>query len=253
VNIKEHGAVVTGGASGLGRAAAEALHAAGAKVAILDVNAKAAEKVAHSLGGFAAACDVTSADGTAAALHVAEQAIGPIRVCLNCAGVGPARRILGRDGPMNLEDFARVVQINLIGTFNVLRLVSAQMAKLDPLPSGERGVIINTASIAAYEGQVGQAAYASSKGGVASLTLPAAREMARHAIRVLAIAPGIFETPLLHALPEAAQQSLAAAIPFPSRLGRPAEFASLVMHMVENAMLNGEVVRIDGAIRLAAK
>ena len=252
MNIKEHGAVITGGASGLGRAAAEALHAAGAKVAILDVNAKAAEEVAHSLGGFAADCDVTSADGTAAALHAAEQAIGPIRVCLNCAGVGPAKRILGRDGPMNLKDFERVVQINLIGTFNVLRLVSAQMAKLDPLPSGERGVIVNTASIAAYEGQVGQAAYASSKGGVASLTLPAAREMARHAIRVLAIAPGIFETPLLHALPDAAQQSLAAAIPFPSRLGRPAEFASLVMHMVENAMLNGEVVRIDGAIRLAA-
>lgn len=252
MNIKGHGAVVTGGASGLGRAAVEALHAAGAKVAILDVNAKAAEEVAHSLGGFAVACDVTSADGTAIALNAAEQAIGPLRVCLNCAGVGPAKRILGREGPMNLDDFARVVQINLIGTFNVLRLVSAQMAKLDPLPSGERGVIINTASIAAYEGQVGQAAYASSKGGVASLTLPAAREMARHAVRVLAIAPGIFETPLLHALPQAAQQSLAAAIPFPSRLGRPAEFASLVMHMVENAMLNGEVVRIDGAIRLAA-
>jgi NAD(P)-dependent dehydrogenase (short-subunit alcohol dehydrogenase family) len=171
---------------------------------------------------------------------------------VSCAGVGPAKRILGRDGPMNLDDFARVVQINLIGTFNVLRLVSAQMAKLDPLPSGERGVIINTASIAAYEGQVGQAAYASSKGGVASLTLPAAREMARHAIRVLAIAPGIFETPMLHSLPEAAQQSLAASIPFPSRLGRPSEFASLVMHMIENAMLNGEVVRIDGAIRLSA-
>lgn len=252
MNIKGHGAVVTGGASGLGRAAVEALHAAGAKVAILDVNAKAAEEVAHSLGGFAVACDVTSADGTAIALNAAEQAIGPLRVCLNCAGVGPAKRILGREGPMNLDDFARVVQINLVGTFNVLRLVSAQMAKLDPLPSGERGVIINTASIAAYEGQVGQAAYASSKGGVASLTLPAAREMARHAVRVLAIAPGIFETPLLHALPQAAQQSLAAAIPFPSRLGRPAEFASLVMHMVENAMLNGEVVRIDGAIRLAA-
>lgn len=252
MNVKGQGAVVTGGASGLGRAAAEALRAAGAKVAILDVNAKAAEEIAASLDGFAASCDVTSADGTATALAAAEQAVGPIRVCLNCAGVGPAKRILGRDGPMNLDDFARVVQINLIGTFNVLRLVSAQMAKLDPLPSGERGVIINTASIAAYEGQVGQAAYASSKGGVAALTLPAAREMARHAIRVLAIAPGIFETPLLHALPEAAQQSLAAAIPFPSRLGRPDEFAALVMHMVENAMLNGEVVRIDGAIRLSA-
>lgn len=252
MDIIGQGAVITGGASGLGRATAAALHAAGARVAILDLNAKAAEEVAASLGGFAAVCDVTSAGDTEAALKAAENAIGPVRVCVNCAGVGPAKRILGRDGPMDLEAFARVVQINLIGTFNVLRLVSAQMAKFDPLPSGERGVVINTASIAAYEGQVGQAAYASSKGGVASLTLPAARELARHAIRVLAIAPGIFETPMLHALPEAAQQSLAAAIPFPSRLGRPEEFAALVMHMVGNTMLNGEVVRIDGAIRLAS-
>ena len=237
MDVTGQGAVVTGGASGLGQATAEALHAAGARIAILDVNAKAADETARSLGGFAAACDVTSADGSASALNAAENAVGPIRICVNCAGVGPAKRILGRDGPMDLDAFARVVQINLIGTFNVLRLVSAQMAKLDPLHSGERGVIINTASIAAYEGQVGQAAYASSKGGVASLTLPAARELARHAIRVLAIAPGIFETPMLHALPEAAQQSLAAAIPFPSRLGRPEEFAGLVMHMVGNAML----------------
>jgi NAD(P)-dependent dehydrogenase (short-subunit alcohol dehydrogenase family) len=160
--------------------------------------------------------------------------------------------VLGKKGPFPLDRFAAIVKINLIGTFNVLRLVSAQMAKLAPLPSGERGVIINTASIAAYEGQVGQAAYASSKGGVASLTLPAAREMARHGIRVLAIAPGIFETPMLHALPEAAQQSLAAAIPFPSRLGKPSEFAALALHMIDNEMLNGEVVRIDGAIRLSA-
>lgn len=252
MNISGHGAVVTGGASGLGRAAAEALHAAGAKVAILDVNARAAEQVASGLGGFAAACDVTSADDTASALSAAEEAIGPIRACINCAGVGPAKRILGRDGPMNIDDFARVVQINLIGTFNVLRLASAQMAKLEPLPDEERGVVINTASIAAYEGQVGQAAYASSKGGVASLTLPAARELARYGIRVLAIAPGIFETPMLQALPDTAQQSLAAAIPFPTRLGRPSEFAALVMHMVENTMLNGEIVRIDGAIRLTA-
>jgi NAD(P)-dependent dehydrogenase (short-subunit alcohol dehydrogenase family) len=252
MNISGHGAVVTGGASGLGRAAAEALHAAGAKVAILDVNARAAEQVASGLGGFAAACDVTNADDTASALGATEEAIGPIRACINCAGVGPAKRIISRDGPMNLDDFARVVQINLIGTFNVLRLASAQMAKLEPLPDGERGVVINTASIAAYEGQVGQAAYASSKGGVASLTLPAARELARYGIRVLAIAPGIFETPMLQALPDTAQQSLAAAIPFPTRLGRPSEFAALVMHMVENTMLNGEVVRIDGAIRLTA-
>ena len=252
MDVKNQGAVVTGGASGLGRAAAEALHAAGARVAILDLNAKAAEDVAKSISGAAIACDVTSADGVASALKAAEQAVGPIRVCVNCAGIGPAKRILGRDGPMELEDFVRVVQINLIGTFNVLRLVSAPMSKLDPLPTGERGVIINTASIAAYEGQVGQAAYAASKGGVASLTLPAAREMARHAIRVLAIAPGIFETPMLHALPEAAQNALAEAIPFPKRLGRPQEFAALVMHMIDNVMLNGEVVRIDGATRLSA-
>jgi NAD(P)-dependent dehydrogenase (short-subunit alcohol dehydrogenase family) len=252
MKISGYGAVVTGGASGLGRAAAEALHAAGAKVAILDVNAKAAEQTASGLGGFAVACDVTSADNTASALSAAEGAIGPIRVCINCAGIGPAKRILGRDGPMNLDDFVRVVQINLIGTFNVLRLVSAQMAKNEPVPDGERGIVINTASIAAYEGQVGQAAYASSKGGVASLTLPAARELARYGIRVLAIAPGIFETPMLQTLPDTVQQSLAAAIPFPTRLGRPSEFAALVLHMVENTMLNGEVVRIDGAIRLTA-
>lgn len=253
MKVKGQGVVITGGASGLGRATAEALHTAGAKVAILDVNAETAEEVARSLGGFATVCDVTSADGTASALKAAEDAVGPIRACVNCAGVGPAKRILGRDGPMTIDDFARVVQINLVGTFNVLRLVGALMASLDPFPSGERGVIINTASIAAYEGQVGQAAYASSKGGVASLTLPAARELAQYGIRVLAIAPGIFETPMLHALPGAARQSLAAAIPFPTRLGRPSEFAALVMHMVENSMLNGEVVRIDGAIRLAAR
>lgn len=252
MNIAGQGAVVTGGASGLGRATAEALHAAGARVAILDINAKAAEEAAATLGGFAAACDVTGADQTASALNAAEDAIGPIRICVNCAGVGPAKRILGRDGPMDLDAFARVVQINLIGTFNVLRLASAQMAKHGALPDGERGIIINTASIAAYEGQVGQAAYASSKGGVASLTLPAARELARHGIRVLAIAPGIFETPMLHALPDAAQQSLAAAIPFPARLGRPSEFAALAVHMIENTMLNGEVIRLDGAIRLAS-
>jgi NAD(P)-dependent dehydrogenase (short-subunit alcohol dehydrogenase family) len=252
MDIAGQGAVITGGASGLGRAAAEALHRSGARIAILDVNAAAAEEVAKSMDGFAAACDITSADGTAEALQAAEKSIGPIRICMNCAGVGPAKLVLGRAGPMPLDDFARVVQINLIGTFNVLRLVSAQMSKQEPLASGERGVIVNTASIAAFEGQVGQAAYASSKGGVVSLTLPAARELARHAIRVLAIAPGIFETPMLQALPQAAQESLATAIPFPSRLGSPSEFAALAVHLVENAMINGEVVRIDGAIRLSA-
>ncbi len=251
MNIRGQGAIVSGGASGLGRATAEALHAAGVRVAILDIDTKAAQDTAGPLGAFVATCDVTSAEETTSAVQAAQEAIGPIRVCVNCAGVGPAKRILGRDGPMDLDAFTRVVQINLIGSFNVLRLLSAQMAKLEPMADGERGLIVNTASIAAYEGQVGQAAYAASKGGVASLTLPAARELARYGVRVLAIAPGIFETPMLHALPEAAQQSLAAAIPFPSRLGRPAEFAALVMHMIENTMLNGEVVRLDGAIRLS--
>jgi NAD(P)-dependent dehydrogenase (short-subunit alcohol dehydrogenase family) len=251
--IDGHTAIVTGGASGLGRAAAEALAARGARVAILDANADAARDAADVLGATAVVCDVRNTDSVAAALRSVKERAGTPRICINCAGIGPAKRIIGRDGPLALEDFARVVEVNLVGTFNVLRLVAADMAKLDPLRDGERAVVINTASIAAYEGQVGQAAYAASKGGVVSLTLPAARELAQYGIRVLAIAPGIFLTPMLRALPDPAQQSLADAMPFPRRLGDPAEFAALALHLVENVMLNGEVVRLDGAIRLAPR
>ena len=253
MRIEGQSAIVTGGASGLGRATAAALVARGARVAILDANAEAATAAAAILGAFAVTCDVRSADSMAAAIARAKERAGPPRICVHCAGVGPAKRILGRQGPMALEDFTRVIDINLIGTFNMLRLVAAEMAVLDPLADGERGVIVNTASVAASDGQVGQAAYAASKGAVVSLTLPAARELAQHGIRVLAIAPGIFLTPMLRALPETVQQSLADAIPFPHRLGDPAEFAALALHMVENVMLNGEVVRLDGGIRLAPR
>jgi NAD(P)-dependent dehydrogenase (short-subunit alcohol dehydrogenase family) len=253
VQIERQCAIVTGGASGLGRATAAALVARGAGVAILDANAAAAAAAAETLGAAAVTCDVRSADSVAAALRAVKERVGAPRICVNCAGIGPAKRILGREGAIPLQDFSHVVDVNLIGTFNVLRLVAAEMAALDPLQDGERGVVINTASIAAYEGQIGQAAYAASKGGVLSLTLPAARELAQHGIRVLAIAPGIFLTPMLRALPEPTQRSLAEAIPFPQRLGDPAEFAALALHMVENTMLNGEVVRLDGAIRLAPR
>jgi len=245
--IKGQSALVTGGASGLGRATAIALHTAGARVLILDMNREAAEGLAGEIDGIAISADVSNADSLADALNTMD----PFRICVHCAGIGPAKRILGRDGPMKLENFARVIEINLIGTFNVMRLAASRMAALPPLAGGERGVIINTASIAAFEGQIGQAAYAASKGGVAALTLPAAREFAQFGIRVLAIAPGIFATPMLRALPEAAQTALGQAIPFPKRLGEPGEFAALAVHMIENMMLNGEVVRIDGAIRLA--
>jgi NAD(P)-dependent dehydrogenase (short-subunit alcohol dehydrogenase family) len=253
MQIEGQAAIVTGGASGLGRATAAALASRGARVAILDVHAEAAREAADALGATAVTCDVGSADAVMAALRVVKERVGTPRICVGCAGIGPAKRILGRNGPQPLEDFARVIAVNLIGTFNVLRLVAADMATLDPMSDGERGVVINTASIAAFEGQIGQAAYAASKGGVVSLILPAARELAQSGIRVLAIAPGIFLTPMLQALPEPAQRSLADAIPFPPRLGAPAEFAALALHMVENVMLNGEVVRLDGAIRLASR
>jgi len=252
MKLKGLAAVVTGGASGLGRATAEALSHAGARVAVIDVNERSAREVADSIGGLAVGCDITDSAALQTALETAESTLRGIRVCVNCAGIGPAKRILGRDGPMRLEEFSRVISVNLVAAFDVMRLVSAQMAKLDPLESGERGVLIHTASIAAYEGQVGQTAYSASKGGVASLVLPAARELARHGIRVLAIAPGVFSTPMLHALPPEVQQSLAAATPFPKRVGRPSEYAALAMHMIENEMLNGEVIRLDGGIRLSA-
>ena len=253
MDIKGHAAVVTGGASGLGAATARMLAAAGAKVAIFDVNQKAAAEVAIDINGIAVTCDVTSSEQTEKAFAKAAADHGTARILINCAGVGPARRIVGRDGPMPLADFARVIEINLIGTFNVMRLAAAAMAPLAPGQDGERGIIICTASVAAYEGQIGQAAYAASKGGVVGLIMPAAREFAQFGIRVNAIAPGIFSTPMLHALPEAAQQSLAASVPFPKLLGQPSQYAALVRHMIENRYINGEVYRIDGALRMAPR
>jgi NAD(P)-dependent dehydrogenase (short-subunit alcohol dehydrogenase family) len=253
MDIKEQAAIVTGGASGLGAATARALAVAGAKVAVLDMNEKAAATVAGEIGGLAAACDVASAEEVKAALKTAAAVHGPARILVNCAGIGPAKRIVGRDGPMPLAEFERVIGVNLIGTFNCLRLTAADMLALDPLADGERGVIVSTASVAAFEGQIGQAAYSASKGGVAALTMPAAREFAQFGIRVLAIAPGIFRTPMLQSLPQEAQDSLSASVPFPKRLGEPGEFAELVLHMVRNRYLNGEVVRLDGALRMAPR
>jgi NAD(P)-dependent dehydrogenase (short-subunit alcohol dehydrogenase family) len=253
MDIRGQAAIVTGGGSGLGAAAARMLAAAGGKVAILDVNDKAAAALAIEIDGIAIPCNVTDGAATEKALAKAAADHGSARIVINCAGVGPAKRIVGRDGPMPLADFARVIDINLIGTFNVMRLAAAAMAPLEPLQDGERGIIVCTASVAAYEGQIGQAAYAASKGGVVSLVLPAAREFAQFGIRVNAIAPGIFTTPMLHALPEGAQQSLAASVPFPKLLGQPPQFAALVQHMIENRYLNGEVVRLDGALRMAPR
>jgi len=253
MDIKGQAAIVTGGASGLGAATARALAAAGAKVAVFDVNEKAAAAVAADIKGVAVTCDVADAGSAEAAIKSAAAAHGPARILINCAGVGPAKRILGRDGVMPLEDYERVIRINLIGTFNMLRLAAAAMQPLPPFADGERGVIVSTASVAAFEGQIGQAAYSSSKGGVAALTMPAARELAQFGIRVLAIAPGIFGTPMLKALPQEVQDSLGASVPFPKRLGNPEEFAALALHMIGNGYLNGEVVRLDGALRMAPK
>jgi len=253
MDIAGHAAVVTGGASGLGAATARMLAEAGAKVAIFDVNHKAAAEVAIDINGIAVTCDVTDSATTEKAFAKAAADHGTARILISCAGVGPAKRIVGREGPMPLDDFARVVSINLVGTFNAMRLAAAAMQSVSPMQDGERGIIICTASVAAYDGQIGQAAYAASKGGVVGLVLPAAREFAQFGIRVNAIAPGIFSTPMLHALPEAAQQSLAAAVPFPKLLGQPPQYAALVRHMIENRYLNGEVVRLDGALRMAPR
>ena len=253
MNIAGLGAIVTGGGSGLGEASAIRLAKAGAKVAIIDMNADAAAQVAARIGGLALPGDVTDEATMIAALEQAQAAHGPCRALINCAGIGVAKRVVGRDGPMPLAEFTRVIHVNLVGTFNMMRLAGAQMSKAEPLEDGERGVIISTASVAAFEGQIGQAAYAASKGGITALTLPVAREFAAFGIRVLTIAPGLFQTPLLSALPEEAQKSLGDSIPYPRRLGAPEEFASLVAHMVENRFLNGEVVRLDGALRLPPK
>lgn len=245
-----HTALVTGGASGLGAQTARRLAAAGARVAILDLNEKLAAEVAGEIGGIAVACDVSDANSAEQAVARAKAKLGPARILVHCAGVGGAMRIVGRNGPMPLEVFEKTIRINLIGCFNLMRLAASEMSKLEPMEDGERGVIIAATSVAAFEGQLGQAAYAASKGGIASLVLPAAREFAQFGVRVLAIAPGIFLTPLLYELPKEVQDSLGASIPFPKRLGKPDEFAGLALHMIENLSLNGEVVRLDGALRL---
>lgn len=251
MNVSGQAAIVAGGASGLGAATARALAAAGAKVAVLDVNPEAGSRAAAEVGGVAIECDVTDADGAEAAIDAAIESCGPPRALVNCAGIGPAERIVGREGPQKLENYARCIEINVIGSFNMLRLAAHRMSLLDPIgKDGERGVIVNTSSVAAYDGQVGQAAYSSSKGAIAGLTLPAARELARFGIRVVAIAPGVFETPMLRGLRQPAQEALEKATPFPSRLGSPDEYASLVMSVLGNVMLNGEVIRLDGALRL---
>jgi len=245
-------AIVTGGGSGLGRATAEAFAAKGARVAVFDLNPAAAAEAARVVGGVALVGDVADEASASAALAKASAAHGPARVLVNCAGIGVAKRVVGRDGPQPLADFEKVIRVNLIGTFNMIRLAAAAMAALEPVDS-ERGVIVSTASVAAYDGQIGQAAYSASKGGVVAMTLPIARELAQFGIRVNAIAPGVFMTPMMAGLPQAAQDSLGASVPFPQRLGQPAEYAALALHIVENGYLNGETIRIDGALRMAPK
>jgi NAD(P)-dependent dehydrogenase (short-subunit alcohol dehydrogenase family) len=254
MNIQGQAALVTGGASGLGEATARELARLGAKVAVLDVNLELAEKVAKEIGGVACKCDITSTESLAAALAKAAEAHGPARILMNIAGIGSAKRIVQKDGSAApLEDFARVININLVGTYNASRLFAAECAKLPPLEDGERGVMLFTASVAAFDGQVGQQAYSASKGGLVGMTLPMARDLAQHGIRVCTIAPGLFATPLMKQLPEPVQQSLAASIPFPPRLGKPEEFAQLACHVVTNTHLNGEVIRLDGALRMAPR
>lgn len=254
MNIQGQAALVTGGGSGLGEATARELARLGARVAVLDVNLANAQRVAADIGGMALSCDITKPDSVQAAIDAAAAAHGPARILMQIAGIGTAKRVVARDGsPAPLEDFARVVNVNLIGTYNVARLFAATCAKLDPLEDGARGVMVFTASVAAFEGQVGQQAYSASKGGVVSMTLPMARDLAQHGIRVCTVAPGLFATPLMNELPEAVQQSLASSIPFPQRLGKPSEFAELACHIVSNDHLNGEVIRLDGALRLAPR
>lgn len=247
--------IVTGGASGLGAATTQALHAAGANVVIADLGEEKGKALVAELGERALFCktDVSSASDAEATVAKAVETFGAVHGLINCAGIGNAGRVLAKTGPMALDDYSRVINVNLVGTFNMIRLASAAMAENAPGEDGERGVIVNTASVAAYDGQIGQAAYSASKGGIVSMTLPIAREFARIGVRVMTIAPGLFLTPMMATLPEEVQQSLGASVPFPARLGQPAEYAELVMSIVTNPMLNGETIRLDGAIRLAPK
>ncbi len=255
MEIKDKVFLVTGAGSGLGAATARNLIDGGAKVVLADVNREAGESLAAELGANArfVETDVTSEASAVNAINTAISAFGGLHGLVNCAGVGPAEKVVGREGPHRLESFVRTININLVGTFNMIRLAAEAMMKGEPDAGGERGVIVNTASVAAFEGQLGQAAYAASKGGIVAMTLPVARELARSGIRCLTIAPGIFETPMLLSMPQEVQDSLGKMVPFPSRLGKPAEFAALVRHIAENSYLNGEVIRLDGAIRMGAK
>ena len=255
MRIEDSVFLITGGGSGLGLASARELVAQGARVLLLDINAEAGAKAAAELGERARflRADISSEADGRAAVEEALQAFGAVHGLVNCAGIAPAERVIGRNGAHGLDSFRRTIEINLIGSFNMLRLAAEAMARNEPNEGGERGVIINTASVAAFDGQMGQCAYSASKGGVAAMTLPAARDLARSGIRVMCIAPGIFETPMMAGMPREVQDSLAANVPFPPRLGRPAEYAALVRHIVENVMLNGEVIRLDGALRMAAK
>ncbi|WP_288904103.1 3-hydroxyacyl-CoA dehydrogenase [uncultured Sneathiella sp.] len=253
MDISDKSAIVTGGASGLGEATARMLAAAGAKVAIFDMNTELAEKVASEIGGVACTTNVADDSSVEAAFDKAREAHGAARILVNCAGIGPAAKTYSSKGMHPLDKFEQVIAVNLVGTFNCLRRASADMAALEPMESGERGICINTASVAAYDGQIGQAAYAASKGGIVGMTLPVARDLASIGVRVVTIAPGLFETPLLKSLPDDVQAALGAAVPFPSRLGYPSEYAALARQIMENQMLNGEVIRLDGAIRMAPK
>ena len=261
MNIQGHAALVTGGGSGLGEATALELARLGANVAVLDINAAQADQVAAAINAthgegraVACVCDITNSDSLQLAIDKATAAHGPARILMSIAGIGSAKRVVAKDGtPAPLEDFVRVVNVNLIGTYNVARLFAAACAKLEPMQDNERGVMVFTASVAAYDGQVGQQAYSASKSGVVGMTLPMARDLAQHGIRVCTIAPGLFATPLMKTLPEPVQQSLAASIPFPARLGKPEEFAQLASHIVTNGHLNGEVIRLDGALRMAPR
>jgi NAD(P)-dependent dehydrogenase (short-subunit alcohol dehydrogenase family) len=253
MDIEGSGALVVGGASGLGEATARRLHQQGAELTIADVNVEKGEALAAELGAAFAACDVREEEQVQAAVEEAVSAGGGLRICVCCAGTGMAHKVAGSRGPHPLEPFATILAINLIGTFNVLRFAATAMLDNEPLEDGERGVCINTASVAAYDGQIGQVAYSASKGGVVGMTLPAARDLSSAGIRVVTIAPGLFDTPLLAALPAEARESLGKSIPFPPRLGQPSEYAALAAHIVENRMLNGEVIRLDGALRMAPR
>jgi NAD(P)-dependent dehydrogenase (short-subunit alcohol dehydrogenase family) len=254
MNIQGTAALVTGGGSGLGEATARELARLGAHVAVLDLNLDNAQRVANDIGGIAVSCNVSDPQSMEQAIATASAAHGPARILMQIAGIGTAKRVVGKDGhAAPLEDFAKVINVNLIGTYNAARLFAAACAKLDPMEDGARGVMVFTASVAAYDGQVGQQAYSASKAGVVGMTLPMARDLAQHGIRVCTIAPGLFSTPLMKTLPEPVQQSLAASIPFPSRLGKPEEFAELAVHIVQNNHLNGETIRLDGALRMAPR